>query len=113
MVASCVFLWAWAHQHAAHRILARLRTGRDTAPTYKMPPSEDWFRLVSCPHYLAEVIMYGSLAVILGWGNTAGLATFVWVLLNQAMMAITCHRWYKEKFAEYPPDRRAIIPGIL
>jgi len=27
--------------------------------------------------------------------------------------ALTHHRWYHEKFEDYPKDRKAILPGLL
>jgi hypothetical protein len=57
VLAITVFMWAWYHQKRAHSILADLRSGEDGSrgQLYRIPHG-DWFRWVSCPHYLAEVI---------------------------------------------------------
>jgi hypothetical protein len=31
---------------------------------------------------------------------------------NLAPRALANHRWYHEKFADYPPERRRLIPFI-
>lgn len=45
-------------------------------------PGGGWFRYVSSPHYLAEIIIYFSILIIL-WNNTTWKYVFVWVLSNQ------------------------------
>jgi 3-oxo-5-alpha-steroid 4-dehydrogenase 3 len=114
VVAIAVFMWAWYHQKRAHSILADLRSGEDGSggQLYRIPHG-DWFRWVSCPHYLAEVIMYASLSALLGWRNTTGWVIFLWVFMNQVVAALLSHFWYQDKFEHYPAKRMAIIPMIL
>ena len=38
---------------------------------------------------------------------TAGVGTY------QALTALDHHRWYRERFADYPAERRALIPYLL
>lgn len=44
-----------------------------------IPPSGGLFELVSCPHYLAEIIIYGGLAVA-SQGQLLPLLMLVWVV---------------------------------
>jgi 3-oxo-5-alpha-steroid 4-dehydrogenase 1 len=36
----------------------------------------------------------------------------VWTFANLAPRAWSHHKWYHEKFSDYPLDRKALIPGI-
>ncbi len=116
--AVAVFLYAWYHQFVAHKILAALRleptakSEGNPLTTYRIPRG-DWFNYVSCPHYLAEILMYASLAAILGWQNTTGLVIFAWVFMNQVVSALMSHFWYQDKFDDYPRSRKAIFPRLL
>jgi 3-oxo-5-alpha-steroid 4-dehydrogenase 1 len=53
----------------------------------------------------------------------AGFALFTWGLpgvfilavsiANLAPRALANHRWYLERFADYPRERRALIPWVF
>ena len=107
-----VFLWAWNHQFIAHKIFADLRRSSKSGKSYHLPKG-DWFHWVSCPHYLAEVIMYGCLAILVGIENSTACLMFAWVLINQVVAALMSHQWYRENFKDYPKERRAIIPFVI
>jgi hypothetical protein len=40
------------------------------------------------------------------------LAFAFWATANLAPRAQSHHRWYRERFAEYSPERKALVPGI-
>ena len=42
-----------------------------------------------------------------------GLAFALWTIANLLPRARSHHRWYREKFPEYPPERRALVPGLF
>ncbi|KAF0300952.1 Polyprenol reductase [Amphibalanus amphitrite] len=72
-ICGAVFMLAWLHQYRANCIFADLRknsSGKAGAAAVvnrgHAVPKGDWFEYVSCPHYLAEVVMYSCLTVILG-----------------------------------------------
>lgn len=69
------------------------------------------FRYVSCPNYLGEILEWGGWA--LATWSTAGLAFFVYTVANLGPRALSNHRWYRERFADYPADRKALIPGVI
>ena len=52
-----------------------------------------------------------------GMGNTylerIRYCVLVWVIANLFPRALSHHKWYKEKFSDYPKNRKAIIPGII
>ncbi len=69
------------------------------------------FELVSCANYLGELVEW------LGWAcltwSLAGLTFAIWTAANLIPRAVAHHRWYREKFADYPENRKAVIPYIL
>jgi 3-oxo-5-alpha-steroid 4-dehydrogenase 1 len=67
-------------------------------------------RLVSSPNYLGEIIIWTGWAVAT-W-SLAGLAFAVWTVANLAPRARTNHRWYREMFPDYPPERKALVPKV-
>jgi protein-S-isoprenylcysteine O-methyltransferase Ste14 len=77
---------------------------------YKIPHG-GLFNYISCPNLLGEVLEWLGFA-ILSW-SLPGVSFFVWTCANLIPRAISHHKWYKEKFADYPSSRNAIIPGIV
>lgn len=118
-----VTLAAQAAQLDTHRRLARLKASSGGGHAL---PQGGLFTWVSCPHYTAEVgwldcallymagqvVIYFCLAGVLGPAHRTGLLLAGWVLTNQTIAASMSHSWYRTKFPEYPPSRKAIIPYI-
>ena len=69
------------------------------------------FRYVSCPNYLGELLEWCGWAVAT-W-SLGGLAFFTCTAANLVPRALSHHRWYRERFADYPAGRKAVIPGVL
>jgi hypothetical protein len=92
----------------ADNILINLRNPTET--TYKIPNS--WlFNKVSCANLFGELIEWFGFA-ILCW-NLPALTFFIWTAANLIPRALAHHNWYKEKFVDYPANRKAIIPYVL
>lgn len=109
-----VFIYAWRYQFQSNLILANLRkdrTGQVTNQKHSIPRG-GYFEQVSSPHMFFEIVMYAALFAIIG-RNTSALYVFAWVLSNQTMNAWLTHQWYRENFADYPPQRRAVFPYLL
>ena len=70
-----------------------------------------FFRFVSCPNYLGEIVEWTGWAII-SW-SLPGLAFAVWTAANLLPRALTHHRWYRQNFPDYPRDRKAILPLLL
>jgi protein-S-isoprenylcysteine O-methyltransferase Ste14 len=108
LVGLCVFIAGWAANHHADAILLRLRAPGDTG--YRVPFG-GLYRWVTCPNYLGEIVEW------LGWAiltaSTSGLAFCLFTTANLLPRALAHHRWYRATFPDYPPERRALIPGIL
>lgn len=109
-IGAVIFLWGWLHQLRCHAILGSLRENKG-ADEYVIPYG-DWFRYVSCPHYLAEIIIYFGILVASGGSDITIWLLFMFVVSNLTFAAAETHRWYHHKFENYPKTRRAIIPFV-
>jgi 3-oxo-5-alpha-steroid 4-dehydrogenase 1 len=88
--------------------LRKLRTaGSDE---YRIP-SGGFFFLVSSANYFGEIVEWFGWAC-LTW-TWAGLCFAVWTAANLVPRALANHRWYREKFPEYPRHRKAVFPFLL
>jgi protein-S-isoprenylcysteine O-methyltransferase Ste14 len=103
-----VFLGGFALNLSSDRILRRLRRPGESG--YKVPRGGA-YRWVSAPNYLGEIVEWSGWA--LATWSLAGLAFAVYTFANLAPRALSNHRWYLEQFADYPPQRRALIPYVL
>ena len=65
---------------------------------------------MSCPNYLGEILEWVGWAVAT-W-SLPGLAFAVWVIANLVPRARSHHRWYRERFPDYPDGRKALVPGL-
>ena len=108
VVSVAVAVAGWLINFQADTILINLR--RDGSTGYKVPHG-GLFRYVSSANYFGEIVLW------CGWAlmsfTPAGLSFAVFSTANLLPRALSHHRWYVEHFADYPRDRRAIIPGIL
>jgi protein-S-isoprenylcysteine O-methyltransferase Ste14 len=95
------------HCQADH-IIRMLRMPGETG--YRVPRG-GLFRWVSSPHYLGEIIQWTGWA-IMTW-SLAGVAFALFTVCNLAPRAISNHRWYRERFADYPAERKIIIPRVF
>ena len=95
--------------HSDH-ILRNLRDPGDSETEYKIPRG-GVFRFVSCGNYFGEIVEWCGYA-ILTWSFGA-LVFALWVMANLVPRALSHHKWYKEKFPDYPKNRKAIFPFIL
>ncbi|MEI6765673.1 MAG: DUF1295 domain-containing protein [Bacteroidota bacterium] len=89
-------------------ILFALRRSGDKG--YKIPYG-GMYKYVSCPNYMGEMIEWGGFA-LLTW-SLPGLAFFVWTVVNLLPRAFSNHKWYRATFADYPKERKAVVPFIL
>ena len=108
VLGTAVFFAGFVLHVQSDGIIRKLRTAGDTA--YKIPRG-GMFRWISSPHYLGEIIQWTGWA-ILTW-SLAGVAFALFTLCNLAPRAISNHRWYRERFAEYPVERRILFPGLF
>ena len=79
-------------------------------PGYKIPQG-GMYRYISCPNYFGEIVTWVGWAVMT-W-SLAGLFFAVWTAANLVPRARSNHRWYLDKFPDYPRARKAIIPFLF
>jgi protein-S-isoprenylcysteine O-methyltransferase Ste14 len=89
-------------------ILRRLRRPGDTG--YHLPRG-GLFRFVSSPNYLGELCEWSGFAIA-AWSPPA-LVFALWTFANLAPRALANHRWYRARFPDYPPERRALVPYLF
>ncbi|HET9035146.1 MAG TPA: 3-oxo-5-alpha-steroid 4-dehydrogenase, partial [Myxococcaceae bacterium] len=92
--------------HSDH-LLRRLRGPGESG--YRVPFGGG-FAYVSAPNYLGEIIEWVGFA--LAAGTLAAWAFALFTFANLAPRALANHRWYREHFTNYPPERRALIPFL-
>jgi protein-S-isoprenylcysteine O-methyltransferase Ste14 len=109
IVGASLFVVGMAINISSDNILISLRRG--TANGYVIPPARGLFRWVSCPNYLGEIVEWAGWAIAT-W-SLAGLAFAIWTFCNLAPRALAHHRWYHERFADYPAQRRALLPFVI
>ena len=74
-------------------------------------PSKFMHKYISAPNYFGEILEWIGWA-ILTW-SVSGVVFLIWTIANLFPRALAHHKWYQEKFSDYPKTRKAIIPGII
>ncbi|MFH1728248.1 MAG: DUF1295 domain-containing protein [Pseudomonadota bacterium] len=86
------------------RILFKLR---DQGNGYQIPKTF-LYKWISCPNYFGEILEW------IGWAiatwSLPGLTFAVWTIANLLPRAISNHKWYMDKFEDYPKNRKIIFP---
>jgi protein-S-isoprenylcysteine O-methyltransferase Ste14 len=105
---AALMLVGWLINIHSDTLLIRLRSPGETG--YKIPHG-GLYRWVSCPNYFGELLEW------IGWAlatwSTAGLAFAFYTAANLVPRAVSHHRWYHERFHDYPRARRAVLPYLL
>lgn len=108
IVGALLFLAGYALNQQSDIILRGLRAPGESG--YRVPYGGA-FGLVSCPNYSGELVEW------LGWAmltwSPAGLVFFLWTAANLVPRARSHHRWYLERFPDYPRERRAVVPWLF
>jgi len=92
--------------HSDH-VLRSLRAPGETG--YRIPFGGG-FEYVSAPNYLGEIVEWVGFA--LAAQTLAAWAFAAFTFANLAPRALSNHRWYRERFPDYPANRRALIPFL-
>jgi 3-oxo-5-alpha-steroid 4-dehydrogenase 3 / polyprenol reductase len=129
MLAAFLCLWAQYQQRRHHIILANLRSSDkkkddQQQSTYHLPVG-GWFQFVSCPHYLAEILIYLTLIAMafLGGGGSSNssrsdrrryMYLLAWVVANLTVSARHNQTWYRQNIPHFDQlHRKAIFPFLL
>ena len=108
MAGAVVFLIGAAVNVTSDYRLAGLR--RQQQGQYVIPRGGA-FRFLSSPNLTGEIVEWIGFA-LMAW-SLPGLAFAMWTAANLIPRALWRHRWYCRTFPDYPPSRRAVIPGVL
>lgn len=79
-------------------------------PRYKIPYGGG-FKFVTCPQYLGEIISFIGIAVMT-W-NLGAVFVIAITIGNLVPRALYTHKWFNKHFADYPKERKAIVPYVL
>jgi hypothetical protein len=117
LAGALVFFVGFAINYDADRRLFALRSGGKGAggegrakPRYAIPQG-GLYRFITCPNYFGELVEWCGWALA-SW-SMGGLAFAFYTAANLVPRAVSNHAWYKEKFPEYPPERKIVVPGVF
>ncbi len=101
------FVGAYINQRSDH-ILINLRKPGETG--YSIPRGF-LFNHISCPNHFGEIVEWTGFA-IMTW-SMPGLSFAIWTAANLVPRALNHHEWYKERFSDYPSERKAVVPNMF
>lgn len=102
-----LFVFGETANFGHHKILADLR--RD-AKGYVIPRG-GWFEYVACPHYFFEIVAWvGVLLLSRHLFALIALVGMAGYLLARSRKTLA---WYREKFPNFPKNRKALIPFLF
>ncbi len=107
----CGFILFFAGMYINLRTDDQLIHLRKPGETHYVIPRNGLFEWVSCPNLLGELIEWLGFA-LLCW-NLPAWGFFIWTAANLIPRAISHHSWYRNTFADYPANRKAIVPFVL
>lgn len=87
--------------------LINLRKPGETG--YKIPTGF-LFNYVSCPNMFGELLQWFGFALI-AW-NFPAASFLVWTGANLIPRALGHHKWYQNRFKDYPKNRKILLPKI-
>lgn len=107
VMGSCFFIVGMAINIQSDNILLQLRKPQEKG--YKIPKG-GLFKWVSCPNLLGEIIEWTGYALLVS--SLPALSFALWTFANLAPRAWAHHQWYQQKFEDYPPERKALLPFL-
>ncbi len=107
LIGAALFLAGWWINVRSDSILLRLRKPGETG--YRIPRGGLHDRVAS-PNYLGEIVEWSGYA-LMSWSPAASAFAF-YTLANLAPRAAAHLSWYREKFSDYPAERKALIPYV-
>lgn len=108
IVGASLFVAGMVINWRADHLLINLRKPGETG--YKIPRGF-LFDYISSPNLFGEIIEWTGFA-IMAW-NLPALTFMVWTFANLVPRAKNHHDWYKNKFLDYPKERKAVFPFLF
>ena len=109
----CLYYASFALNIHSDSIIRNLRSFEEIErgdKVYRIPRG-GLFRFVSNPSYLTEITAFTGFAIAT-WSLGATFILLI-TIANLVPRALQTHRWYRERFPDYPRERRALIPFIV
>ena len=108
IIGFCIFLAGVFINVKSDNMLMNLRKPGETG--YKIPVGF-LFGKISCPNLFGEIIEWTGYALMIGTLPAWSFA--IWTFVNLVPRALDHHKWYLQKFTDYPEERKAVIPFVL
>lgn len=105
---SLLWLLGWLVNMYSDHILRNLRNPGETG--YKIPRG-GMFEYVSGANFLGEITEWVGFALAAQSAQSFAFSIFTAVVLSSR--AFSHHKWYHDKFEDYPKNRKALIPFLL
>lgn len=105
---SLLWLLGWLVNMYSDHILRNLRKPGETG--YKIPRG-GMFEYVSGANFLGEITEWAGFALAAQSAQSLAFSIFTAVVLSSR--AFSHHKWYLDKFEDYPKNRKALIPFLL
>lgn len=74
-------------------------------------PNSGLFRQVASPNYLGEITQWLGFAVLTN--SFAAWCFLAWTIANLLPRAVANRNWYRERFPEFPKNRKILIPYLF
>jgi 3-oxo-5-alpha-steroid 4-dehydrogenase 1 len=107
ILGTSIFFLGMGINHWADGVLIHLRKPGETG--YKIPKG-GLFNLITAPNLFGEIVEWIGFA-ILAW-NLPAFSFAIWTMANLIPRAVAHHKFYHEKFPEYPKNRKRVIPFV-
>jgi len=108
IIGALIFFTGFYIHYVSDLILIRLRQPGES--DYKIPQGF-LYRYVCSPNYLGEVITWIGFAI--ASTSPAAIAFAAFTIANLAPRALSHRQWYWRQFANFPRERKALLPFIL
>jgi 3-oxo-5-alpha-steroid 4-dehydrogenase 1 len=108
-----VYYVSYALNLQSDAILRNLRSPEEVEAgvhVYRVPKG-GLYRWITSPSYLTELTAWAGFA-LLTW-SLAGVFILAISAANLVPRAVATQRWYRERFPDYPPERKALIPFLF
>lgn len=113
IIGMAIYLTGFILNVHSDAILRNLRSREEVArgeKVYRIPRG-GLFRYVTNPSYFTELLSFTGFAIAT-WSPGALFVLLV-SAANLIPRAFQVHRWYQEKFPDYPPERKVLVPFVL
>ena len=108
-----IYIFGYVMNLHSDHVIRTLRSKEEVASGEKVYriPEGGLYRYITCPSYFTELISFTGFAIAtwsLGALFVLGISA-----ANLIPRAFQTHQWYKEKFSDYPDNRKVIVPGLI